>query len=207
MRHQVLHHRLGRGTPHRLALLRNMAVALFRHERIETTNAKAKALRPFAERLITLAKRGDLHARRLAAEHVHDHEILQKLFAELAERYRARAGGYTRVLKTGFRRGDAAPMALIELVDAVLKKPAAAEGAETTAKGAATGSAAPTKESKRAEPKAEPKAEAKAEAKKAKAKPEAKPRKKAEAKADSKAEAKPKKKKEEAKPATKSRKK
>ncbi len=158
MRHQHLHHRLNRTSTHRRAMLRNMAIALFRHERIETTDAKAKALKPFAEKLITLSKRGDLHARREAARYVHDHDILRKLFDELAERYRTRAGGYTRVLKTGFRRGDAAPMSLIELVDAKLK------------------SAVTTDESKAAEAKPTKKDEAKA-AKKDEAKPaaEAKP--------------------------------
>jgi large subunit ribosomal protein L17 len=94
-----------------------MAVALFRHERNHTTAGKAKVLRPFAERLITLARRGDLHARRLAARDVHDHEILQKLFDDLGERFRQRAGGYTRMLKTGVRTGDNSPTALVELVD------------------------------------------------------------------------------------------
>jgi len=103
--------------------MKNLATALFRHERIETTSPKAKALRPYAERLITLAKRGDLHARRLASRHIHDHEILRKLFMELGERYRTRAGGYTRILKVGIRRGDNADMSLIELVDAKLKVP------------------------------------------------------------------------------------
>ncbi len=125
MRHHKAHHRLNRGTSHREALMRNLATSLFLHERIETTAAKARALRPYAERLITLAKRGDLHARRLAARHIRDHEVLRKLFSELAERLRAREGGYLRILKTGLRRGDAAPESLIEIVD----KPAKAEPA------------------------------------------------------------------------------
>ena len=125
MRHQNGIKKLNRNGSHRRALLRNMAIALFRHERIETTGAKARALRPYAERLITLAKRGDLHARRLAARQVHDHEVLQKLFGEIAERCRTREGGYTRVLKLGVRRGDNGMKALIELVDRAASAPAA----------------------------------------------------------------------------------
>jgi large subunit ribosomal protein L17 len=94
-----------------------MATSLFRHERIETTTAKAKELRPYAERIITLAKRGDLHARRLAARKISDREILGKLFDQIGPRFAERPGGYTRVVKLGTRRGDAAEMALIELVE------------------------------------------------------------------------------------------
>lgn len=126
MRHQNGIKKLGRNGSHRRALMRNLAIALFRHERIHTTAAKARALRPYAEQLVTLAKRGDLHARRLAARQVHDHEILQKLFGDLAERFRTRQGGYTRVLKVGVRRGDNGMMALIELVDRAATAPAAA---------------------------------------------------------------------------------
>lgn len=97
--------------------MRNMATNLFRHGRIETTTAKAKELRPYAERLITLAKRGDLHARRLAARKIQDHDVLRRLFADIAPKYTSRPGGYTRILKLGPRQGDAADMALIELVD------------------------------------------------------------------------------------------
>ena len=97
--------------------MRNMATSLFRHERIETTTAKAKELRPFAERLITLGKRGDLHARRLAGRLIADRQILGKLFDDIGPRFTERPGGYTRILKLGTRRGDAAEMALIELVD------------------------------------------------------------------------------------------
>lgn len=117
MRHQNGIKKLGRTGSHRRSLLRNLAVALFQHERIETTDAKARVLRPYAEKLITLAKRGDLHARRLAARDVHDHAVLQKLFSDLAERFRTREGGYTRILKLGVRKGDNAMTALIELVD------------------------------------------------------------------------------------------
>jgi len=97
--------------------MRNMATSLFRHERIETTTAKAKELRPFAERLITLGKRGDLHARRLAGRLIADRQVLGKLFDDIGPRFTERPGGYTRILKLGTRRGDAAEMALIELVD------------------------------------------------------------------------------------------
>jgi len=93
-----------------------MATSLFRHGRIETTTAKAKELRPFAEKLITLAKRGDLHSRRLAARKIEDRDVLGQLFDQIGPRYIERPGGYTRVMKVGFRRGDAAEMSLIELV-------------------------------------------------------------------------------------------
>lgn len=117
MRHRKKGRKLSRTSAHRKAMLRNMATSLFRHGRITTTTAKAKELRPFAERLITLAKRGDLHARRLAATKIADREVLGHLFHEVAPRYAARPGGYTRILKLGIRQGDAADMALIELVE------------------------------------------------------------------------------------------
>jgi large subunit ribosomal protein L17 len=98
-------------------MLRNMATSLFQHERVTTTEAKAKELRPYAERLITLAKRGDLHARRLAARKIADREILGKLFDDIGPRFAERPGGYTRIRKLGIRRGDSAEMALIELVE------------------------------------------------------------------------------------------
>ncbi|MFQ5575871.1 MAG: 50S ribosomal protein L17 [Anaerolineae bacterium] len=117
MRHRVAGRKLNRNTAQRKALLRGLATELFRHGKIQTTEAKAKSLRPVAEKLITLAKRGDLHARRLAAGRLYDPAILQKLFDELADLYQDRPGGYTRIYKLGPRKGDAAPMALIELVD------------------------------------------------------------------------------------------
>jgi large subunit ribosomal protein L17 len=117
MRHLNGVKKLGRAGAHRHAMLRNLATELFRHERIETTVARAKVVRSVADKLITLGKRGDLHARRLAARDVQDHEILQKLFGEIAERFKDRAGGYTRVLHKGVRHGDCADMALIELSD------------------------------------------------------------------------------------------
>ena len=116
MRHRKKGRQLSRTRSHRKATLRNLATSLFRHERIETTTAKAKELRPFAERLITLARRGAVHARRLAATKIQDREVLGKLFDEIAPRYLERPGGYTRVLKLGNRKGDAAEMSLIELV-------------------------------------------------------------------------------------------
>ena len=108
MRHRKKGRKLNMTAAHRKAVLRNMATSLFRHERIETTTAKAKELRPFAERLITLAKRGDLHARRLVAQKIPDREVLGKLFSDLGPRFAERPGGYTRILKLGNRRGDAA---------------------------------------------------------------------------------------------------
>lgn len=117
MRHRKKGRTLSRTASHKKATMRNMATALFRHERIETTTAKAKELRPYAERLITLARKGDLHARRLAARKISDREVLGKLFQDIGPRFEDRNGGYTRILKLGHRKGDAAEMALIELVD------------------------------------------------------------------------------------------
>lgn len=117
MRHGVSGRKLGVTSSHRQAMFRNMAVALLKHEQITTTLPKAKELRPVAEKLITLGKRGGLHARRLVHAQLRDDTIVNKLFGTLADRYRARAGGYTRVLKAGIRYGDAADMAVIELVD------------------------------------------------------------------------------------------
>ena len=117
MRHRKKGRALSRTPSHKKATMRNMATSLFRHERIETTTAKAKELRPFAERLITLGKRGDLHARRLAGRLIADRQVLGKLFDDIGPRFTERPGGYTRILKLGTRRGDAAEMALIELVD------------------------------------------------------------------------------------------
>lgn len=117
MRHRKTGRSLSRTASHRRAVLRNMATALFRHGRIETTTAKAKELRPYAERLITLAKRGDLHARRLVARKIADRDVQERLFDEIALGFARRPGGYTRILKLRHRRGDAAEMALIELVE------------------------------------------------------------------------------------------
>ena len=117
MRHKVAHRKLGRTTAHRTALLRNMAASLIKHEQITTTLAKARELRPYTERLVTLAKRGGLSNRRLAMSRLMDEAQLEKLFDVLAPRYADRPGGYTRVLKAGFRASDQAAMAVIEFVD------------------------------------------------------------------------------------------
>ena len=117
MRHRKRHGKLGRTSAHRKALMRNMVTSLLDHELIETTDAKAKELRRVADRMITLGKRGDLHARRQALSVIKDKRVTAKLFDELAGRYSERNGGYTRVLKTRVRVGDAAPMSIVELVD------------------------------------------------------------------------------------------
>jgi large subunit ribosomal protein L17 len=139
MRHNVGYRKLGRVTEHRIALLRNQAIALLRHEKIETTMPKAKELRPFVERLITIAKRGvaageangkALHARRLVLAELPDKDVVGKLFDTLAPRFAERPGGYTRILRVGFRRGDAAEVAHVELVGSEYN-PQAAEQAES----------------------------------------------------------------------------
>ena len=117
MRHQKSGRKLGRTSSHRQAMFRNMAVSLFRHEQIRTTLPKAKELRRVAEPLITMAKNPTMARRRLAFARLRDKDIVGKLFDELAPRYKTRPGGYTRILKCGFRRGDNAPMAYIQLVD------------------------------------------------------------------------------------------
>lgn len=108
--------KLGRTASHRRALFRNMVTSLFAKERIETTQAKAKEVQPIAEKLVTLGKRGDLHARRQAAHYLLDEDAVKKLFDTIAPRYADRPGGYTRVILTGNRKGDAAPMAILELI-------------------------------------------------------------------------------------------
>ncbi len=117
MRHAKSGRKFNRTASHRKAMFANMAVALIKHEQIKTTLPKAKDLRGVVDRLITLGKRGDLHARRQALSVLRDSTIAAKLFKELAERYKDRPGGYTRVIKAGFRYGDTAPMAVIELVE------------------------------------------------------------------------------------------
>ena len=117
MRHRLSGRKLNRTSSHRKAMFVNMAAALIKHEQIKTTLPKAKDLRPVVDRLITLGKRGSLHARRQAISALGDAKLADKLFTTLAERYAARRGGYTRVLRAGFRYGDSAPMAIIELVD------------------------------------------------------------------------------------------
>lgn len=117
MRHRKMGRKLGRTSSHRKALFSNQATALFEHNQIRTTLPKCKELRRVAEKLITLAKRGDLHARRHAARVIHNHDVLQKLFDEIAPRYQTRNGGYTRIIRGESRRGDGAPMAYIQLVE------------------------------------------------------------------------------------------
>jgi large subunit ribosomal protein L17 len=153
MRHRVAHRKLGRVTSHRIAMLRNMATAFFEQERIRTTLMRAKELRPYAERLITLAKREDdrLHARRLVLRDIQDPTVVKKLFDSLGARFATRPGGYTRILRLGPRRGDGAEMAILELLGSEFKPKGKDE------KGKKKGADA-----------AKPKAEAKSEAKPAK---------------------------------------
>ena len=129
MRHSKGYRRLNRTHEHRKALFANMAGSLIEHEQIKTTLPKAKELRPIVEKLITLAKRGDLHARRLAASQLKEGQYVTKLFDVLGPRYAERAGGYTRVLRAGFRYGDMAPMAIIEFVDRDVSAKGAADRA------------------------------------------------------------------------------
>ena len=117
MRHGMAGRKLNVTSAHRISMFRNMATSLLKHEQITTTLPKAKELRPYVERIITLGKRGDLHARRQAAAQIRDQAVVRKLFDTLAPRYAARTGGYTRVLRAGIRYGDAAQMAVIELIE------------------------------------------------------------------------------------------
>ena len=137
MRHGFAHRRLGRTVEHRKAMLANMACSLIEHEQIKTTLPKAKELKPYVEKLITLAKRGDLHARRQAIAQIRQEAPVKKLFDALAGRYRDRQGGYARVLKAGFRYGDMAPMAIVELVDRDPDAKGAADRARVAAEEAA----------------------------------------------------------------------
>ena len=130
MRHRKLKRKLGRTSAHREALLRNLATSLFLYEKIITTAAKAKELRKMAERMITLAKRKDLHARRQAAEVIQDERVLKKLFETIGERYLERNGGYTRITKLEYRVGDGAPLAAVELVGSEVSPEAAAKRAK-----------------------------------------------------------------------------
>ena len=125
MRHRVAHRKLSRTTEHRLSLLRNMAASLITHERIRTTVAKAKELRPFVEKLVTLGKRDSLHARRRALSVLSSKTVVRRLFSDVSPRFSERPGGYTRILKLGPRQGDGAPMAFIEFVDYEFKGGAA----------------------------------------------------------------------------------
>jgi large subunit ribosomal protein L17 len=116
--------KLGRTTSHRKAMLRTMVTSLLKYEKIQTTDMKAKELKKVADKMITLGKRGDLHARRQAASYVRERDVVGKLFSEMSERYKDRAGGYTRIVKSGYRAGDNAPMSIIEFVrNAEAEKP------------------------------------------------------------------------------------
>jgi large subunit ribosomal protein L17 len=117
MRHLKAGRKLNRTSAHRKALFRNLVTSLFEHEQIRTTDAKAKELRRVADRMVTLAKRGTLHARRQALSYIRSRRVVSKLFSDVADRFRERPGGYTRVVKIGPRRGDAAPLSIIELTD------------------------------------------------------------------------------------------
>lgn len=162
MRHRKAGKRLGRDTSHRQAMLRNMVTSLFRHEQIETTDAKAKQLRPVAEKMITLAKRGDLHARRQVLSIMQDKTITHRLFEEIRDRYLDRQGGYVRVVKKGIRKGDGAPVSIIQLLPEE-------EGKKKAKKKEASGRAGKTKSKAKTAPPAgkketvEPKAEEKEE--------------------------------------------
>ena len=169
MRHGKSHRKLNRTSSHRKAMFKNMATSLLRHEIIRTTLPKAKELRKFAEPLITLAKVSTVHNQRLAFSRLRDREIVGKLFAELGPRYNTRGGGYTRILKCGFRKGDNAPMAYVELVDRPLITSEVSDG-ENLKNESAKSEAKPAAAKKEAKP-----AAAKKEAKPAAAKKEAKP--------------------------------
>jgi large subunit ribosomal protein L17 len=122
MRHGKSGSKLGRTSSHRKAMLRNMVTSFLKYEKIRTTDVKAKELKQVAEKMITLGKRGDLHARRQALAFVRDPEVVGKLFSDLSARYRDRAGGYTRIVKMGYRTGDNAPLSVIELIGLVTKE-------------------------------------------------------------------------------------
>jgi len=163
MRHRKASLKLNRTTSHRLAMFRNMVTSLFKYERIRTTGPKAKELRRLAEHLITLAKRGDLHARRQALAIIRERGVLDKLFVEANEKFGNSAGGYTRIVKLGRRPGDAAPMSLIELIvpEPVVKK----KGKKKAAKAAAAKSKADAQQSAETETRAEKKVQDKIEKK------------------------------------------
>ena len=188
MRHRKASLKLNRTTSHRQAMFRNMVTSLFKHERIRTTGAKARELRRLAEHLITLAKRGDLHARRQALAVIREKDVVHKLFEEANEKFGHSAGGYTRIVKLGRRAGDAAPMSLIELIvpDAGGKKKAKKKGAKAAAAKTKAGTAKKAdaksrdkKKSAKKEPAAETQAKPKAKKKETSAQKEekAKPKK------------------------------
>lgn len=143
MRHGKFGRKLGRTSEHRSSMLSNMAVSLLLHEQITTTLPKAKEVRRFVDRMITLGKRGGLHSRRRALSILQDEDVVRKLFGALTERYKGRNGGYTRVLKAGFRYGDSAPMAVVELMDRDLDAKGAADKARVAAEAETAAEAAP----------------------------------------------------------------
>jgi large subunit ribosomal protein L17 len=149
MRHNKAGRRLGRTTSHRVAMFRNMVTSFLNHERITTTDAKAKELRTIAEKMITLGKKGDLHAMRQAASYIRDKKVVTKLFTSIAPRYQERSGGYTRIVKLGLRSGDNASLSLIELVEGPVEKKAPKKA---PARKAAPAKLAPAKEAAKSEP-------------------------------------------------------
>jgi large subunit ribosomal protein L17 len=159
MRHGCAGRQFGRDSGHRKALLRTLVASLLKHEKIETTLAKAKEIRPLAEQMITLAKRGDLHARRQALSFINDEAVVKGLFADVAPRFSGRNGGYTRIVRTRTRMGDAAPMAVIELVERQKKEVMAPKTKEPKTKEPKT-KEPKTKEPKMKEPKAKGKKKA-----------------------------------------------
>ena len=183
MRHGKSGRKLSRTSSHRLAMFRNMVTSLLEHERIYTTEAKAKELRRWADWMITLGKRGDLHARRQALQIIRDKSVVHKLFTDLAQRYQARSGGYTRTVKVGFRVGDGAPLSLIELMagETEKKKKRKTKAPKARKKRAPTVEAAPETEAEMAEA-SEAEAEGVTEEEVSKKKPKDKPTKKPKAK-------------------------
>ena len=147
MRHRNAGKQLSRNSSHRRALLRNMVTSLLKHERIETTDAKAKTLRPVAEKMITLAKRGDLHARRQALAYIQDKAVTHRLFGELKDRYLDRQGGYVRIVKKVIRKGDGAPISIVQLISPDEEKKAVKKKAKMFRKSSKTQPPRPQKES------------------------------------------------------------
>lgn len=134
MRHQKTGKKLGRNSSHRRAMFRNMVTSLFKHEQMETTDAKAKELKPIAEKMIGLAKRGDLHARRQALAYIKDKSVTHRLFSEIKDRFLDRNGGYVRITKKGNRKGDGAPISVIQLLPADIVKPKGKKKGKTARK-------------------------------------------------------------------------
>ncbi len=150
MRHNKAGRRLGRTTSHRIAMFRNMVTSFLSHEKITTTDAKAKELRSIAEKMITFGKKGDLHAMRQAASYIRDKKVVTKLFTTIAPRYKERSGGYTRIVKLGIRPGDTAPMSLIELVEEQIEEQPAKKPARAKKSTAAATTTAPKPRAPRA---------------------------------------------------------